>query len=74
MSEDLGKVRLHTNLRFIREIAAGAMGTVFEAEDSGAEGFTKRVAVKRLHPGTQQEAAVCGDVYPGSQAGRGLGA
>ena len=50
MSEDLGKVRLHTNLRFIREIAAGAMGTVFEAEDSGAEGFTKRVAVKRLHP------------------------
>lgn len=46
----LGKLRVNTRLRLIREIASGAMGTVFEAEEEGAEGFTKRIAVKRLHP------------------------
>lgn len=33
-----------------REIAAGGMGTVYEALQEGADGFRKRVAVKALRP------------------------
>jgi serine/threonine protein kinase len=36
--------------RLVRRIAEGGMGTVYEAEQLGAEGFTKRVALKVLHP------------------------
>ncbi len=41
---------LATNhLRLIREIARGGMATVYEAEQVGAAGFTKRMAVKIIH-------------------------
>ena len=36
--------------RLVRKIAEGGMATVYEAEQLGAEGFTKRVALKVNHP------------------------
>ena len=36
--------------RLVRKIAEGGMATVYEAEQLGAEGFTKRVALKVIHP------------------------
>jgi len=35
--------------RIIRELAAGGMGRVLEAEQYGADGFSKRVAIKVVH-------------------------
>ena len=45
--------RLHaisstTEYRLIREISRGGMGYVYEAEQHGAEGFVKRVAIKTI--------------------------
>lgn len=37
-----------TRYHVLREIAAGGMGTVYEAEQLGADGFRKRVALKVL--------------------------
>ena len=36
--------------RLVRKVAEGGMATVYEAEQLGAEGFTKRVALKVIHP------------------------
>ena len=36
--------------RIVREIASGGMGTIFEALQLGANGFSKRVAIKTLLP------------------------
>ena len=41
--EYLGKFRL------IRRVARGGMATVYEAEQVGDRGFTKRVALKVIH-------------------------
>lgn len=38
-----------TRFRLLREIARGGMATVFEAEQLGASGFSKRMAVKIIH-------------------------
>jgi serine/threonine protein kinase len=38
-----------SQLRLVREIARGGMATVYEAEQVGAAGFTKRMAVKIIH-------------------------
>ena len=38
-----------SKLRLIREIARGGMATVYEAEQVGTAGFTKRMAVKIIH-------------------------
>lgn len=38
-----------STLRLIREIARGGMATVYEAEQVGTAGFTKRMAVKIIH-------------------------
>ncbi len=38
-----------SRFRLLRELARGGMATVFEAEQLGAEGFTKRMAVKIIH-------------------------
>ena len=35
--------------RLVRQLARGGMATVFEAEQLGAEGFAKRMAVKIIH-------------------------
>ncbi len=38
-----------SRFRLLREIARGGMATVYEAEQLGAAGFTKRMAVKIIH-------------------------
>lgn len=38
-----------SRLHLIREVARGGMATVFEAEQIGTAGFTKRMAVKIIH-------------------------
>lgn len=38
-----------SRFRLLREIARGGMATVYEAEQVGAAGFTKRMAVKIIH-------------------------
>ncbi len=38
-----------TRFRLLREIARGGMATVYEAEQFGASGFSKRMAVKIIH-------------------------
>ncbi|MEO6526992.1 MAG: serine/threonine-protein kinase [Gemmatimonadaceae bacterium] len=43
--------------RLVRKIAEGGMATVYEAEQLGAEGFTKRVALKVIHPRYAKRAA-----------------
>ncbi len=43
-----------SKLRIVREIAAGGMGTVFEAAQIGADGFEKRVAIKEILPALSQ--------------------
>ncbi|GAC1657678.1 MAG: hypothetical protein NVS4B3_24490 [Gemmatimonadaceae bacterium] len=39
-----------STFRLVRMIAEGGMATVFEAEQLGAAGFTKRIALKVIHP------------------------
>lgn len=38
-----------SRFRLLREVARGGMATVYEAEQEGAAGFTKRMAVKIIH-------------------------
>jgi eukaryotic-like serine/threonine-protein kinase len=38
-----------SRFRLLREVARGGMATVYEAEQVGASGFTKRMAVKIIH-------------------------
>lgn len=49
---------LHSTSRFrlLREVARGGMATVYEAEQVGAAGFTKRMAVKIIHERFAQRA------------------
>jgi serine/threonine-protein kinase len=42
-------LRTETRFRLLRELARGGMATVFEAEQLGAAGFSKRMAVKIIH-------------------------
>ncbi|MEP6689933.1 MAG: serine/threonine-protein kinase [Gemmatimonadaceae bacterium] len=42
--------------RLLRKIATGGMATVYEAEHLGPAGFTKRVALKVIHPRYAREA------------------
>ena len=36
--------------RLVNKVAEGGMATVYEAEQLGPEGFTKRIALKVIHP------------------------
>jgi serine/threonine-protein kinase len=42
--------------RLVRKIATGGMATVYEAEHLGPAGFTKRVALKVIHPKYARES------------------
>ena len=42
-------LRTETRFRLLREIARGGMATVYEAEQLGTAGFSKRMAVKIIH-------------------------
>ncbi len=44
------------SFRLVRKIAVGGMATVYEAEHLGPAGFTKRVALKVIHPKYAREA------------------
>jgi serine/threonine protein kinase len=49
MSNTIPKIiKSASHYAIIREIAEGGMGKVYEAEQRGAEGFSKRVAIKTL--------------------------
>ncbi|MFO1350070.1 MAG: serine/threonine-protein kinase [Gammaproteobacteria bacterium] len=50
MSEAIRSIRTHTCYHLKRKIASGGMGTVYEAEQYGAEGFVKTLALKTLLP------------------------
>ncbi|MGH7677172.1 MAG: serine/threonine protein kinase [Gemmatimonadaceae bacterium] len=43
-------VEYEGSFRVITKIAEGGMATVYEAEQLGPEGFTKRIALKVIHP------------------------
>jgi serine/threonine-protein kinase len=47
---DQPELEFSGRFRLVRKIAEGGMATVYEAEQLGAEGFTKRVALKVIHP------------------------
>jgi serine/threonine protein kinase len=47
-----------TNYRITRTIAAGGMGTVYEAMQDGTSGFAKRVAIKTILPQFSQKQKV----------------
>ncbi len=47
---DQPELEFTSRFRLVRKIAEGGMATVYEAEQLGAEGFTKRVALKVIHP------------------------
>ncbi len=61
--ELLGKYRV------VREIGAGATGTVFEAVDSRDGGFERRVAVKRLHASLASDASAVARVRTEAEIG-----
>ncbi len=44
----LQSITSNTEYRLLREISHGGMGCVYEAEQYGAEGFVKRVAIKTI--------------------------
>ncbi|HKG95016.1 MAG TPA: serine/threonine-protein kinase [Gemmatimonadaceae bacterium] len=50
MSPDDSYLELTTRFRLMRKVAEGGMATVYEAEQVGAEGFRKRMALKVIHP------------------------
>ncbi len=49
MSDAVRTIEYHGRFRLLRRIASGGMATVYEAEQMGDRGFTKRVALKVIH-------------------------
>lgn len=45
---ELSEIKDQNYFKLIREIASGGMGTVYEAQQLGAEGFSKTMAIKML--------------------------
>ncbi|MCE9601650.1 MAG: serine/threonine protein kinase [Gemmatimonadetes bacterium] len=43
------ELRVSSSFRLVREVARGGMATVYEAEQMGVAGFSKRMAVKIIH-------------------------
>ncbi len=50
------ELRVASRFRLIREVARGGMATVYEAEQEGTAGFSKRMAVKIIHDRFGQHA------------------
>src|SRR5687768_17905779 len=48
--ENLNTVEYKGTFRLVNKVAEGGMATVYEAEQLGPEGFTKRIALKVIHP------------------------
>ena len=48
--ESQNTVEYHGSFRLVNKVAEGGMATVYEAEQLGPEGFTKRIALKVIHP------------------------
>jgi len=48
--EDHKTVEYKGAFRLVNKVAEGGMATVYEAEQLGPEGFTKRIALKVIHP------------------------
>jgi serine/threonine protein kinase len=49
MTDAVRTIEYHGRFRLLRRIASGGMATVYEAEQMGDRGFTKRVALKVIH-------------------------
>jgi serine/threonine-protein kinase len=49
MTEPVRTIEYRGKFRLLRRIASGGMATVYEAEQMGDRGFTKRVALKVIH-------------------------
>jgi len=49
MDDAVRSIEYHGQFRLLRRIASGGMATVYEAEQMGDRGFTKRVALKVIH-------------------------
>jgi serine/threonine protein kinase len=49
MDDDVRTIEYRGRFRLLRRIASGGMATVYEAEQMGDRGFTKRVALKVIH-------------------------
>jgi serine/threonine-protein kinase len=49
MSDAVRTIEYRGQFRLLRKIASGGMATVYEAEQMGDRGFTKRVALKVIH-------------------------
>jgi serine/threonine-protein kinase len=48
--ENQNTVEYQGTFRLLNKVAEGGMATVYEAEQLGPEGFTKRIALKVIHP------------------------
>ena len=48
--ESQNTVQYNGSFRLVNKVAEGGMATVYEAEQLGPEGFTKRIALKVIHP------------------------
>ena len=57
MTDDTRVIRYAASFRLVRRIARGGMATVYEAEQVGDRGFTKRVALKVIHQRYAREPA-----------------
>ena len=49
MADEVRTIEYSGRFRLLRRIASGGMATVYEAEQMGDRGFTKRVALKVIH-------------------------
>lgn len=49
MDDALPTIEYNGKFRLLHRIASGGMATVYEAEQLGDHGFTKRVALKVIH-------------------------
>ena len=59
MSTAGGHVMTHDKYRLGKRLGSGGMADVFRAEITGAQGFSRPVAIKRLHAGVSADSDFC---------------